>query len=130
MRVAIFLLASVYFLTAWPVSIKTEYDSAMSVYPQIQMEARRFGDDGILLTWRTEFEQNVLGFEIQRRAQNGVFETRAFVPAFADFEGHKYEYIDQLTEDAIPVYRIKVIYQSQNEKDLISPEFVPQHLHP
>ncbi|MDQ7054560.1 MAG: hypothetical protein Q9P14_17360 [candidate division KSB1 bacterium] len=128
MRILIFLLASVYFLTAWPVSIKTEYDSSMSVYPQIKMEARLFGEDGILLTWETKFEEDVLGFEIQRKTDGGMYETRAFVPAFADFEGHTYEYIDQLQAGELPIYRIKVVYQSQSEKELISPEFIPRHI--
>ncbi len=128
MRIVIFLLASVYFLTAWPVSIKTEYDSSMSVYPQIKMEARLFGEDGILLTWETKFEADILGFEIQRKLDGGGFETRAFVPAFADLEGHTYEYIDQLQAGELPIYRIKVVYQSQSEKELISPEFIPRHI--
>jgi len=130
MKKLIFLLASAYFLAAQPVSIKTEYDSSVSVYPQIEMQAQRYGEDAILLKWATKVEDQILGFDIQRKTRDGEYQSLGFVPAFADLQGHEYEYVDAVKASEQPVYRLRVIFQSPGAEALVSPEFVPRGLLP
>jgi len=120
MRILIFLLASVYFLTAWPVSIKTEYDPKVHIYPQIDLTASAYPNEGIMLNWNTKSEENLIGFEIQRKIETEHFQSVGFVPAFGDQNGHHYTFIDQVNGSTEVIYRMKIVLE---QSEILSQEF-------
>jgi hypothetical protein len=64
---------------------------------------------GVRLSWKTETELQNFGFEVQRRRDDGEWQTRGFVPGDGDRHTPKwYEYVDTLDgEDGQLQYRLK-----------------------
>ena len=72
----------------------------------------------VSLTWETADESNNKGFEIQRRLNNGQYETVAFVPAKAiNGGGASYAYDDQsLLPDGSIYYRLRQVDNDEQSR--------------
>ena len=72
----------------------------------------------VSLTWETADESNNKGFEVQRRLNNGQYETVAFVPAKAiNGGGATYSYDDQsLLPDGSIYYRLRQVDNDEQSR--------------
>jgi hypothetical protein len=67
-------------------------------------------DDHVLVGWKSEYNQLVDYFEVQRREGNDEFKTIGLVMSKEGYEAVQYEFKDKITaRDVEPSYRIKVI---------------------
>lgn len=91
-----------------PASIKTE--SSWFTLPRAHLEigVERYARTKVLLTWKADPANAILGFEVQRHAGQGNFETIGLVPAG---ERSHYRYVDSAPTPRESVYRLKQIMQ-------------------
>ncbi|QNA45410.1 T9SS type A sorting domain-containing protein [Lacibacter sediminis] len=67
-------------------------------------------DNHVLVNWKSEYNQLVDYFEVQRKEGNGEFKTIGLVMSKEGNEAVQYEFKDKITaRDVEPSYRIKVI---------------------
>ncbi|RMD93088.1 MAG: hypothetical protein D6814_16085 [Calditrichaeota bacterium] len=130
MKVFITLLTSIYFLAAWPITIKTEYDRSVNIYPNIEMTARPFTRGNVIVEWTTQKENGILGFKVQRKLDNGQFLVVGFVPAYGDNQGHKYQYVDTVGQLEGLAYRLELVQSGSEHHELLSQVYTPHFAHP
>lgn len=67
-------------------------------------------DNHVLVQWKSEYNQMVDYFEVQRKEGNGEFKTIGLVMGKEGIENIQYEFKDKITaRDVEPSYRIKVV---------------------
>ncbi|MBP6686606.1 MAG: T9SS type A sorting domain-containing protein [Lacibacter sp.] len=67
-------------------------------------------DNHVLVQWKSEYNQLVDYFEVQRKEENGEFKTIGLVMGKEGSEAVQYEFKDKITaRDVEPSYRIKVV---------------------
>ncbi|MCU0334542.1 MAG: T9SS type A sorting domain-containing protein [Chitinophagaceae bacterium] len=73
----------------------------------------RASDEGHLLWWETQSEQNNRGFELQRSANGNSFSTISFIPANTSNGNsttrQRYNYLDRAPLDGISYYRLRQV---------------------
>jgi hypothetical protein len=101
--------------------------SASSLPVELVAFSATWQHNGVLLEWRTESEQNNLGFEIQRRGEKAEFETVAFVPGhFTSTQPQTYRYLDAIERPGFYWYRLKQVdldgsFHFSNEVKIVVP---------
>lgn len=77
----------------------------------VSFETRREGN-GALLSWETASESENKGFDVQRRLENGAFETIGFVPSRlpnGTGDGARYQFRDASVNNGTVFYRLRQV---------------------
>ena len=92
------------------VSARSLSEQAAVPYPLTCKLLQRLQKSDIVITWRTESEQNAFGFEIQRSINDEQYQRIGFVRANGTTATpHDYQYVDQNITPGTYFYRLKQI---------------------
>jgi len=120
----LWLIAALILIIVLPISIKTEYNLNFKTTPEINLEIAAYGNNGVLVKWETENENDIAGYKIQRLQRSAEYITVGYVPAMGTNSAYSYTFVDQPQGRGIVRYRLQVVEKTADSRQIYSRETV------